>query len=661
MAKTDTLPNSLGGDSRGLLLALCAGGLLAAVFAYAGPSWPVVFYQLFYDGLLLALWLLAAAGFGAACLLAVFRFDHDIRRHGPLLLVTAIALGLGVISLMVLALGLAGWLNRPVGFALLACGVVLGAALVAWQWGGSVRQGVDEPLRRWIAEPAGWNWLWLLAIPLLAVALVGAILPPGMLWHPDEPHGYDVVEYHLQVPREWYEAGRIVPLEHNVFSYFPFNVEMHYLLAMHLGGGPWKGMYLAQLMHVSYAVLTVLAVYGLASALSNHRAAAVLAGLAAASVPWLTLLAPMAYNEGGLLLYGTLAIGWALLAIDASPHAALVRFALAGAMAGFACGVKLTAVPMLLLAVPVALAISHPKCIRYAPIYVAVGALLFSPWLVRNVVWTGNPVFPQGTSVFGRAHFSDVQVERWKRAHSPTPTQSAPAARLAAAATEVFANWRFGYVPLVVGLVAAGVGYRDRRARALAALLLLYLLFWLGFTHLQGRFFVLAIPVVALLIAVADWWRLFVPVAVVVAVSVLGSWFLVHRQFAARMYGLRPWVQVLGVEDLSQLHPSELEFIPPDATLVLVGDARAFWYQRPMKAMRYRTVFDVDTTESTDVIETWRGKGSDRSREWLLIDPEELRRFSKTYWAVPAPPENLNDRKQPLLIGPSGQPMELTR
>jgi hypothetical protein len=661
MAKTDTLPNSPGGDSRGLLIALGAGGLLAAVFAYAGPSWLVVLDQLLRDGLLLALWLLGAGGFGAACLFTTFRFDHDIRRHGVLLPVTAIAIGLGVISLVVLALGLVGWLNRTVALALLAAGVLLGAALFAWQWRDSLRQGVDERLRRWIGEPARWQWLWLLVIPPLAIALVGAILPPGMLWHPDEPHGYDVIEYHLQIPREWYEAGRIVPLEHNVFSYFPFNVEMHYLLAMHLRGGPWKGMYLAQLMHVSYAALTVLAVYGLSSALSKRRAAAVIAALAAAAVPWLTLLAPMAYNEAGLLLYGTLAIGWALLAIDAPPRAALVRLAVAGAMAGFACGVKLTAVPMLLLGVPVALAISHPKCTRYTPIYVAAGALLFAPWLLRNLAWTGNPVFPQATSFFGRAHFSDVQVERWKRAHSPTPAQSAPAARLAAGATEVFANWRFGYVPLVVGLVAAGLACRDRRGRALAVLLLLYLLFWLGFTHLQGRFFVLAIPVVALLIAVADWRRLFVPVAVAIALSVVGSWLLVHRQFAARMYGLRPWVQVLGAEDLSQLHPREMEFIPPDHTLVLVGDARAFWYQRPMKAMRYRTVFDVDTTGSADVVETWRGKGGERSREWLLIDPEELRRFAKTYWAVPAPPENLKDRKQSLLIGPSGQPMELTR
>src|SRR5205823_9322486 len=109
----------------------------------------------------------------------------------------------------------------------------------------------------------GTTWLWLLVVPFFAIAVVGALMPPGVLWK-DEPHYYDVIEYHLQVPREWYEAGRIVPLHHNVFSFFPFNVEMHYLLAMHLRGGPWAGMYLAQFMHGAFIFLTVLAVYALA-------------------------------------------------------------------------------------------------------------------------------------------------------------------------------------------------------------------------------------------------------------------------------------------------------------------------------------------------------------------------------------------------------------
>ena len=63
------------------------------------------------------------------------------------------------------------------------------------------------------------------------------------LGHSTIPSGYDVVEYHLQVPREWLELGRITPLHHNVFSFFPFNVEDSQitLLAMNLHAGPWAG------------------------------------------------------------------------------------------------------------------------------------------------------------------------------------------------------------------------------------------------------------------------------------------------------------------------------------------------------------------------------------------------------------------------------------
>ena len=75
-----------------------------------------------------------------------------------------------------------------------------------------------------------------------------------------------------------YDAGRIVPLRHNAFSFFPFNVETHYLLAMHLEGGPYEGMYLCQLMHLSLMVLVVL--------LPQHPAANVAApSLAPVEVP----------------------------------------------------------------------------------------------------------------------------------------------------------------------------------------------------------------------------------------------------------------------------------------------------------------------------------------------------------------------------------------
>ena len=72
--------------------------------------------------------------------------------------------------------------------------------------------------------------LILLAAPM-AVVVIAASLSPGFLWKPLDPHPYDVLSYHLQIPREWFDAGKIVPLLHNSFSFFPMGMEMHDLLA----------------------------------------------------------------------------------------------------------------------------------------------------------------------------------------------------------------------------------------------------------------------------------------------------------------------------------------------------------------------------------------------------------------------------------------------
>src|SRR5260221_396020 len=181
--------------------------------------------------------------------------------------------------------------NRTAAWVLIGLGLVGGAVIVAGRKDWSLKRA-GEMLRDRVSGVQG---LWLILVPFAAIALLAAFMPPGILWG-DEPNGYDVVEYHLQVPREWFEAGRIVPLRHNVFSYFPFNVEMHYLLAMHLRGGPWAGMFLAQLMHVAMVGLSLVAIYG-AARMSSGRPLACVATLAAAATPWISMLGAGAFNE----------------------------------------------------------------------------------------------------------------------------------------------------------------------------------------------------------------------------------------------------------------------------------------------------------------------------------------------------------------------------
>ncbi len=652
--------------TRGALLGVFAALTLIGVLAYAGPSAAVVAYRLFVDGVWLVLWLAAAEGVGTLCL-GAFLPDGvtvakpvDARDAGPgspapLLAVTSVALGLGVLGLCVLGLGLAGWLNRVTATLLLIGGLASGAP----RWLRRDQGDEGSIARRWLAAPATWEWVGLAAAPFLAIAIVGAMLPPGLLWSRyggGDPHGYDVVEYHLQVPREWYEAGRILPLHHNVFSYFPFNVEVHYLLAMHLRGGPWAGMYLAQEMHVAFVALSVLAVYAVARR-AGSRASAIVAAVVVASVPWMTQLASVAYDEGGFLLYATLAIGWAMWGLS-ERQLRIRRFAIAGAMAGLACGVKLTAAPE--VAVALAIAATSLLVIRrrdpgearvawIAPIlaFLFTAGLFFGPWLARNVAWAGNPVFPEATRLLGRGHFSAVQQERWERAHSPRPDQRNLSKRLDALVRQGLLGWQYGYVIFPFAIVGAVAGYRSRGTWLLVLLLAFLIFFWLAFTHLQGRFLILAVPLCGLLIAQIEWRR-FAPVGVVLALAIaIAGWVPLDRGIRSYLYGSATsgaaslnFVDVLGRE---QFWPMQefTEHVPEGATLILIGDARAFWFPNPMSQLRYRTIFDVDAPANADAIEAWTGASDAGAGKdaWLFVSPEELDRFQKTYAKVPQLPK----------------------
>jgi hypothetical protein len=617
---------------RGTILIVFAAAILA------GPA-RLAPYPLLTDGVLVLAWLAAAGGIGAWL----------FRRRSPdailLTAVTAIALGLGIISLLVLGLGLLGWLSRASAVAIIAAGIVL---LVL-----RVRRTLADSLRAWFHASAEWDWLTVLVAPFLGLAVIAALVPPGVLWGSDEPNGYDVVEYHLQIAREWHEAGRITRLDHNVFSYFPQGIEMHYLLAMHLRDGAWEGMYLAQLMHVAFVALSVIAVYAAARSFAE-KGPAMIAAFAAASTPWMALLGPIAYNEGGLLLYGTLAMAWAIQA--QRNDFARKHVALAAVMAGFACGAKLTAGPVLLIGIPLAWLIASRSFKRVAiasALLILIALAVFSPWMARTAAWAGNPVFPEAQNVLGRGRFTVDQSQRWARAHAPTESQRSISGRLAALRDQVLLDWRFGYIILPLAVVAAVMTRQRAQTRMLAAMLVVLLIFWLTMTHLQGRFFVLAIPIAALLIAQLDAPRLRIAAVTLVALQAMISLSLIFAKLAPTVAVFRD-ASGFGITNLDfMVLPETTEAIAAGVPLDLVGDAKAFVYQMPMAKLRYRTVFDVKAEPNQTAMDAWLG--SPREGAAILVDPGEVRRLSRTYYAIPSLPADIPDAG-PFLMRPSPPP-----
>ena len=197
--------------------------------------------------------------------------------------------------------------------------------------------------------------------PFLTLAVLAAAHAPGFLWS-EEGGGYDALEYHLQLPKEYRAAGEISYTPHNVYGSFPANVEMLYLLAMVVLDEDMEAGTTAHMIHLALAALTVFAAY-VAGREWSPRAGAI-AGVVAGSCGWLVFLSGLAYVENGLLLFSMTAVAAIVRTLrpscgdpetpgaTATDRSALRWFGLAGVCAGFACGCKYTGIPM--VAVPVA-------------------------------------------------------------------------------------------------------------------------------------------------------------------------------------------------------------------------------------------------------------------------------------------------------------------
>src|SRR5438067_10562451 len=105
--------------SRAALIVISIFLFVVVIAIEAGSDWGSVLAPLVVNGLILLAWLVSAFGIGIWVLRA-------IRMEGgtALRMIIGIALGLGIISLLVLGLGCAGVLNRFSAITILVVGVV---------------------------------------------------------------------------------------------------------------------------------------------------------------------------------------------------------------------------------------------------------------------------------------------------------------------------------------------------------------------------------------------------------------------------------------------------------------------------------------------------------------------------------------------------------
>ncbi len=598
--------------------------------------------------------------------------------------VTQLTLGLASLLLFDWLLGWVGLMNPWTAWLLPS----LGTAAVVWHVVGNRNEAWH--IEHWVEPP----WTLLLCLPPAALLLVAACIPPGALWSV-EAFGYDAISYHLQLPREWLALDRMAGLEHNVYSYLPNLVEAGYLhiTAMHGQLSP-SAIYTAQLLHASMALVAAAIVACMVSRLVG-RAAGVLAAAIFLATPWVLITASLAYDEMAAL---ALAGGAMLLASD---HVGRSRrgAAVIGLLLGAATLAKLTIGVMLAPGLILIIAldwwgISGAKTPlpdgrgslwargTNLGIILVVMALTISPYLIRNAVWTGNPVFPFATQTLGRGHWTPELAERWRRAHATEATlgqrlsllnqrglTNAGFGALGGLATKPDANdadiTRFGHhagFPLfwlacVAGAVASLLSPALRRA-GLAMLLMLGIaaLIWLFTTHLQSRFLLpLMLPACVLLGLGAGHAQekltfqrrgLFAVLTLTLSLPlIVHAYAIFHSQTVA---GLPPWQLVdslatpgtaaAALDDTSVGYHPINQLSPTSRTLIVADNGRLIYLQRPFS---YASAFDQnvlgtlirqlnnDPARVTDALKM-------RGFTHVWVNWSELHRLASTYGYDPA-------------------------
>lgn len=631
----------LGTSSLAVVLASLVGGGLG--------SFAAVLIALISSALLSALYPLAALGFG--CWLQ--RTLAPGLNHP-----WALRAGLGLAAMLTLThlMGIAGLLtNRYTALV----PVVLGIAILnsrtfkAYTFLGTARV----------------SWIWLAATPALGVLLVAACSPPGWLWA-SEFGGYDTLSYHLQLPREWLTIGRVWPLEHNVYSYLPSYMEAAFLhvallvdpAAFQNSTGDGASLAAAQFLHAWITLLAALITTSTARALLERTGAphpgrfAPIAGALVLATPWSIVTGSMAYNEMAVVALFAAAISAAL----ASEIPPLRRGLLVGLLIGAACGCKPTALLFCAPGAGLAMLWGRPKnqWIQLTLGACAAGLAMLAPWLLRNALAGGNPVFPQLSTLFGSAHWSPDQLARYAAGHSfeGSPTDALRLLALPEPAGPhrglMHPQWAL-FAPIVAICLIASLCLKQVRAVGLllALTLALQILAWATLTHVQSRFLVPVLVPGALAVALA---LSRVPVAhlgptlgflcVLAQSAATTAIFLTEKPAfggpnTATLFG--PALFADAPQDADDSTLGAVAFIndrlPESSRVLVVGDARVLYIRRPFA---YATTWD--TSPLTDIMlahpddpAAWAPILDEQGFTHVFVDLAELDRLALAGWAEP--------------------------
>jgi len=517
--------------------------------------------------------------------------------------ILAIGVGLNTLSLYILLVGLAGGLrNRLVMLAPIVLVAVAAAFRRRDLWRARPRTPTNGSRPVHAAEQRVAFWI---SIPFAVTMIAGAILPP---WH------FDAREYHAEIPKEWYQQGRIAFVPHNVYGNMPLAAELHGITGMNMMRGEaawWYGTLVGEAVIASYALLTALLIFAFGVRFLSPPAGA-LAALIYISTPWIAYVSTAGLIDGvsAFYLFASCYVFliWKQPTGEATANSRSLILIM-GFLAGSAVGCKYPAVVFVVapLGAGVLLLGARRFDLKAAAVFTIAVAVACGPWFVKNAVLADNPTYPLLSDVFGGKTRTPEKNRQWQRAHRVPEKEHGHAFGLSdmRASAEMLLVESDYASPLLVPLMIMSLFARRHRSvlTLLAVMIAFNVVAWWCLTHRVDRFLVPILPLAALLCGAGATWSdevvwhrcsrvLILVVTAINLVFVISPLCSQDIRFLVSYREIRNDIPHNPAFDINWVHPAHRylnETVRPPYRAMLVGEAQVFDMEVPIL---YNTCFD---------------------------------------------------------------------
>jgi 4-amino-4-deoxy-L-arabinose transferase-like glycosyltransferase len=249
----------------------------------------------------------------------------------------------------------------------------------------------------------------------LALALIALILGIAVL-AAVPPVDRDALTHHLAVPKMYLRIGGIYEIPHVPFSYYPMNLDLLYMIPLYFGND-----IIPKYIHFGFALLTAGLVISYLYRRFCSMASALLGGLLFLSLPVIVKLSITVYVDLGLIFFSTAALLQLLRWSEAGFR--LRHLVLSGIFTGLCLGTKPNGMLSFFFLVATVPFLYRPatgtqlprrpdeqrdhcstgmalRSLGWSVAFATIALLVYSPWMIRNYIWTGNPVYPMAQTIF---------------------------------------------------------------------------------------------------------------------------------------------------------------------------------------------------------------------------------------------------------------------